>query len=104
MRVPSELQIILFCSFVAHIPIAPCENGDVKLSGSSDPLRGRIEICMNEVWGTICDDFWDVNDTAVICRQLGFSAEGDHPILEIIGSGDCDTALYSHRCICSSRI
>ena len=94
----------LYYSVATDIFIAPCENGDIKLSGSSDPLQGRIEICMNQVWGTICDDFWDVNDVAVICQQLGFSAEGDHPILEIIRSGDCDTALYSHRCICSSRI
>ena len=66
-------------------------NGDVKLSGSSDPLRGRIEICMNEMWGTICDDFWDVNDTAVICQQLGFSAIGDH-LVQVIGcNGDLGT-------------
>ena len=65
------------CMFIACIPIEPCENGVVKLSGSSDAIQGRIEVCMNEVWGTICADFWDVNDTAVICRQLGFSAEGD---------------------------
>ena len=55
---------------------APCQSGDVRLAGSSDPLRGRVEVCVNETWGTICEDFWDTNDTSVVCTQLGFSAEG----------------------------
>ena len=61
-----------YMSFVT----APCQNGDVRLAGSSDPLRGRVEVCVNETWGTICEDFWDMNDTSVVCRQLGFSDEG----------------------------
>ena len=55
---------------------APCQNGAVRLVGSSDPLRGRVEVCVNQTWGTICEDFWDTKDTSVVCRQLGFAAEG----------------------------
>lgn len=56
--------------------IAPCQNGAVRLVGSSDPLQGRVEVCVNQTWGTICEDFWDTNDTSVVCKQLGFAAEG----------------------------
>ena len=50
-----------------------CANGDLRLAGSTNIGQGRVEICVNETWGTICDDSWDANDAGVACRVLGFS-------------------------------
>lgn len=49
-----------------------CEDGSIQLVGGSTENEGRVEICFENHWGTICDDRWDSNEATVVCRQLGF--------------------------------
>ena len=58
-----------------------CEDGDVRLMGGSNPLEGRVEVCINRAWGTICDNGFNNEDATVICNQLGVPFESEHELL-----------------------
>ena len=47
----------------------------MRLTGESSSNQGKVEICANETWGTICATNWGQFDATVACRQLGFSVE-----------------------------
>ena len=61
-----------------------CPPGDVRLVGGSVLDEGRVELCYNNAWGTICDDGFDENDANVVCRQLGYPDHGKHSLLALI--------------------
>ena len=42
----------------------------------SSVLEGRVEICVNNEYLSVCDDRWDVLEARVICRQLQYPSTG----------------------------
>ena len=80
--VPSELILITFDSPITGLTMsttiipAGCPHGSIRLRHGSSSLNGRVEVCLNGDWGTVCDDGWTVIDANVACRQLGYSGSG----------------------------
>ena len=63
-------------SYSIDLFLAICTYGDVRLAGGSNQYEGRVEVCINDQWGTVCDDHWSAPDATVICRQLGYAYTG----------------------------
>ena len=51
---------------------ANCTNGEVRLVNGSGPHEGRVEVCVNEAWGTVCSSSWNTDDANVVCKQQGY--------------------------------
>ena len=58
------------------VTVVNCTHGDIRLAGGGDPRKGRVEICIHNVWGTICSDGWSSADANVVCSQLGYYPSG----------------------------
>ena len=69
-----DTATVLKCVWL--ISVVPCTYGDIQLVGGGVVNEGRVELCVNNAWGTVCNDLWGVQDAMVVCSQLGYLTEG----------------------------
>ena len=74
-------RLVIFFHFPSILSIDigsmdDCVEGEVRLQDGTDPSNGRVEVCQNGIWGSVCTNQWDHNDARVVCKQLGYDPEG----------------------------
>uniref|UniRef100_A0A3Q4GWY9 SRCR domain-containing protein n=1 Tax=Neolamprologus brichardi TaxID=32507 RepID=A0A3Q4GWY9_NEOBR len=71
----------------------------IRLAGSgSTRCSGRVEIYHKNIWGTVSDYNWDLNDADVVCRQINCGSAVDALQLAYFGEGTGQIWLSDVTC------
>ena len=73
--IPSPNDATVVCQ-AQSTQIANCSNGDIRLVNGTNELEGRLEICINNAWGSVCSQGFTEDDAKVVCQQIKFPFNG----------------------------
>ena len=76
MSLSVKLVGYISAAYNVFLVAVPCPFGDVRLAASGYSGVGRIEVCQDGSWGTICSNAWDDLDASIACKASGYSAYG----------------------------
>ena len=74
-----------------------CTDGDIRLvrDGDVTEFEGRVEVCVNNAWGTVSSRNFDALEVQVICRQKGFGGQAGKKLERVhVNFSTCST--FSH--------
>ena len=74
----SIVHVLHVIGYTVDAEASNCTTGAVRLVGSGNGYEGRLEVCVNGAWGTVCSDGFDSDDASVACQSMeGFDRNGN---------------------------
>ncbi|KAM4652469.1 scavenger receptor cysteine-rich type 1 protein M130-like [Discoglossus pictus] len=70
----------------------------LRLANGSDRCNGRVEIKVNNTLGAVCNDFWDMNNAGVVCKELECGVALHIPEEALYGQGDGEVWVTDVNC------
>ena len=64
-----------------HKSPSGCEGNAIQLVGGWNKFEGRVEVCQDGQWKTVCNRGWGDEEAQVVCRQLGFAEDSRSELL-----------------------
>lgn len=98
---PRERGAGVVCQSLSTMNSA-CSDGDIRLVNGTTILEGRVEICLNDAWGTVCGGTFSEDEASVICDQTGYRHNGKHLVIVAVAFSDDrilphGTSMYYYR-------
>ena len=66
---------------------------------SGNSRQGVVFLCHAGSYGTVCDNYWDLVDAQVVCRQLGYPTTSITIKLYVCILTICTNRCDQHNCL-----
>ncbi|XP_060112419.1 deleted in malignant brain tumors 1 protein-like [Heteronotia binoei] len=91
------------CDHSQDASVECAEAPEIRLAEGLTHCSGRVEIFHEQLWGTICDDDWDLEDANVVCHYLGCGSAISAPRGSRFGAGNGPIWLDGVNCTGSEK-